>query len=89
MLDRGHAGLDQLVVDGGIERVILGLAIVDGDARPGLNLMQDARQIHALGFPMGDGFFMSILSTRPIISAMVRKPSCAMISRSSSATKKK
>jgi hypothetical protein len=32
---------------------------------------------------------MSSRSTRPIISSSVRKPSFAMISRSSSATKKK
>ena len=57
MLDGRHAGLDQLMVDGGVEGVVLRLAIVDGDTRLGLDLMQDARQIHALSFPMGDGFF--------------------------------
>ena len=36
--------------------MILALAMVDGDARPGLNLIQDARQVHALGLPVRHGF---------------------------------
>ena len=37
--------------------MVLGFAIVDGDTRARLNLVQHLGQIHALGLPMGDGFF--------------------------------
>ncbi len=89
-LQRRAGARDQLVIDRLFEMVVLRLAIVDRDALLGRHLIENLRQIDALGFPVID----RLAHVEPVdapdhLARSVRKPSLAMSSRTSSATKKK
>ena len=54
LLDRLAGKLDQLAIEHLVEAVVLPLGIVDGDLGRHLRLMEDAREVEALGLPMVD-----------------------------------
>jgi hypothetical protein len=69
--------------------VVLRLAPRKRGARRRIDAVEQARKVDALRLPVMDRLARIERSTRPTISATVRKPISAMIARSSSATKKK
>ena len=80
---------DQLVVERLVQAVVL---LFDLIARLGgrhVRLIEDALKSRPLAFQCAIAFDLSSRSARPISSSKVRMPSCAMIWRASSATKKK
>ena len=66
--------------------VILRNLAVTAHVRRHFRLIQNLREIQPVRLPVIDGFLrLESLSVRPIISLIVRKPSCAISSRTSCA----
>ncbi len=87
--DGGLGGGDQVVVQRRFQAVILLFGMMDGDAGLGGDAVEDARQVHAPGLPVRDGLLHVELVDPAGHLLTVRKPSWDMITRNSSATKKK
>ena len=75
---------DELVVQSDVKRVILLADVVGGDARAKIvSRRQDERQVNVLRLGSAKIFADLESSAWPTISLTVRKPSLAMIARSS------